>query len=356
MGERLTERVLEHLRVLVGADTTNPPRRIGPDHPALRHAQERLEASGFRVEVRDLGDGCVNLHARRGRPSVLINCHLDTVPADGGWTGDPFDLKVKGDRAIGLGACDIKGAAACVLAACETGRGEAGVLLTTDEEAGASRCVRAFVEEGLGGYAGVIVSEPTGGRAVLEHRGIVSAEASFRGRGGHASMGVTRSALHDALRWGARAIEAAGEAEARGESWRLNIGRVEGGTKANMVASDARVVFGVRPVAGVDADGVIKTIRAAAPAEADATWTTRFSAPALGESAESRALAGRLGVEVGPGVDFWTEAALFARAGIPTLVFGPGDIAQAHAPGEFVRLGELEHVARIYEQLLGGEA
>jgi acetylornithine deacetylase len=123
-----------------------------------------------------------------------------------------------------------------------------------------------------------------------------------------------------------------------------------------MVASDARVVFGVRPGAGVDAEGVIEAIRGAAPGEASATWTTRFSAPSLKESEASRALAERLGVEVAPGVDFWTEGALFAQAGAPTLVFGPGDIAQAHAPGEFVRLCELTHATTTYQRLLGGEA
>ncbi len=344
-------RITEHLRKLVACDTTNPPRAIGADHAALVYVRGILDSCGFAIELRDLGAGSVNLYARRGSADTLVNCHLDTVPPDGGWNRDPLDLLVENGQAIGLGACDIKGAAACILAACEASNGDAAVLFTTDEEGGPSACVRTFLDERRAVYLGVIVSEPTGACAVLEHRGIVSCQVEFRGQGGHASLGNGRSALHDAVVWGARALEAAADAERAGESWRLNLGHAEGGTKPNMVASSARVRFGVRPGAGADAEGMLRAIRAVTPEGSNAEWTTRFTAPALRETPASRALGGTLGVEIAPGVDFWTEAALFAGAGIPAVVFGPGDIAQAHAPGEFVPLADLQIAASVYRRL-----
>ena len=350
----MLERVIDHLRRLVACESTNPPRTIGVDHGVLVHARKTLEAAGFSVRAQDLGGGSVNLLATRGAPRTLVNCHLDTVPADGGWERNPFDLLVESDRAIGLGACDIKGAAACILAACERTDGDAAILFTTDEEAGSSACVRSFLEEGAGAFAGVVVSEPTGCRAVLEHRGIVSCQVEFRGQGGHASLDGSRSALHDAVIWGARALEAATVAGSGGDGWRLNIGQVEGGTKPNMVASSARVRFGVRPPPGSDDGAMLAAIRAAAPAGSNTTWDTRFQAAALGETPPSRLLADTLGVETAPGVDFWTEAALFAKGGLPAVVFGPGSIAQAHAPGEFVAVADLEFAAGVYSKLFGG--
>ena len=134
--------MIEHLGRLVSMDTTNPPRAIGADHPVLGYAGEALTSSGFQVSVEDLGSGSVNLHARRGASRTLVNCHLDTVPPDAGWVGDPLELRVEGGRAIGLGACDIKGAAACVLAACERTSDPGAILFSTDEEAGTGACVR----------------------------------------------------------------------------------------------------------------------------------------------------------------------------------------------------------------------
>ena len=86
-------------------------------------------------------------------------------------------------------------------------RGDAALLFTSDEEAGSSRCVRAFLAD-RHGFERVVVAEPTRCRAVLEHRGIATGNGSFRGTGGHASAprALEDSALHEAVRWAARAL------------------------------------------------------------------------------------------------------------------------------------------------------
>src|SRR5690606_27900893 len=134
--------VLEHLERLVGFDTRNPPRRIGADGI---FDYIRAQLPGFRCEVTDHGDGAVSLLAVRGHPRRVFNVHLDTVPDSPGWSGDPFALHVAGHRAIGLGACDIKGAAAGLLAAAAATRGDAAFLFSSDEEANDARCIAGFL-------------------------------------------------------------------------------------------------------------------------------------------------------------------------------------------------------------------
>ena len=82
----------------------------------------------------DHGDGHVSWYAVRGNPKVLFNVHLDTVPVGDGWNSDPHKLQVANGRAIGRGSCDIKGAAAALLALAQQGVENLALLFTSDEE------------------------------------------------------------------------------------------------------------------------------------------------------------------------------------------------------------------------------
>lgn len=360
--DALRPKILEHLEALVGFDTQNPPRDI--DEGGL-FAYLRGQLGGFDYEIVDLGEGCLSLHARRGEPTVLFNFHVDTVPASEAWTSDPFALAIDDERAVGLGACDIKGASACMLAALSQTEAEVGLLFTSDEEAGSSRCVRHFVDEADFGYETVVVAEPTRAEAVLEHRGIITGNAVFEGVPGHASArrALEDSAVHRLMRWGRRALRFAEEHEATAygplSGIRLNIGRVEGGIKPNIIAPSARARFGCRPLPHQDAHALMDEIQGLAGTD-DVSWEPGFYGPTLpagagdgGDvAASARAWANRAGLPVGAPVDFWTEASLFSEAGYTALVFGPGDIAQAHTAGEWVALEQLDRVARTYVSLL----
>jgi len=357
----MIDRVLEHLRALVGADTSDPRRTVSADHAAVTHAANALRGAGCDVSVEDLGGGCVNVLGVRGRfgpgSGVLLNCHLDTVAADPAWTRDPLELSVRGGRATGLGACDIKGAAACVLTALERTDGPIAVLFTTDEEGGQGRCVGAFtaslpVRPGL-----VVVAEPTGANAVLQHRGFASFEVEFGGSAGHTSGAgaAAGSAIHKAVRWSHAAL---GLAEDGGPlaGARFNIGILEGGRASNVVASKATTRFGFRPEPGADSEArfvrAVAALKAELPGDGSAVWTDRFVAPPLTATDASAEACARLGLERGPDVDFWTEAALFSAAGLPSVVLGPGDIAQAHAADEFVELAQLEACVARYAAIV----
>jgi acetylornithine deacetylase len=391
----LLRSTLEHLRALVGFDTRNPPRAIdtGGIFDYLR-----AQLPGFAITVTDFGGGAIALHAVRGEPKYLFNVHLDTVPDSPAWTDDPHKLRVTADRAIGLGACDIKGAAAALLAAANASDGDLALLFTSDEEANDPRCVAGFLlafpplpmgegrGEGAGGagdpassapspqplsraergYEAVIVAEPTKGEAVLAHRGIQSVLMRFAGHAGHASgeQKASDSALHQAMRWGNAALDfVAAQAHERFgglTGLRFNIGRVEGGIKANMIAPTAEVRFGMRPLPTMDADHLLASFHALVE-HGPAEFAETFRGPPLpaGDTANAEAnrlaardLADELEIPVGNAVDFWTEAALFSAAGYTAFVYGPGDIAQAHSADEWVALDQLERYAQTVYRII----
>jgi acetylornithine deacetylase len=356
--------VLTHLEQLVSHDTRNPPRAIttGGIFDYIR-----AQLPGFKVEVIDHGAGAVSLFAVRGEPTRVFNVHLDTVPSSPAWTADPLTLRVTEERAIGLGACDIKGAAACLIAAAQATQGDAAFLFSSDEEANDPRCIAAFLARDHG-FSEAIIAEPTQGQAVLAHRGISAVRMAFKGQAGHASAenALSLSALHNAMRWGTTAldfVQAQHHLRFGGlTGLRFNIGRVEGGIKANMIAPSAEVRFGFRPLPSQDMDALHAQFRDFANADALAEYEETFRGPSLPSGdvarAEERRLAARdladeLGLPIGNAVDFWTEASLFSQAGLTAFVYGPGDIAQAHTADEWVSLEQLQSYADSVVRIFG---
>lgn len=353
---------LGHLEALVGFDTRNPPRAIGTGGI---FDYLRAQLAGFDFDLVDHGAGAVSLLATRGSPRVLFNVHLDTVPDSPHWSANPFWLRVSTERAVGLGACDIKGAAAALVTAAAQTSAPAAFLFSSDEEANDPRCIAAFLARKRE-FDAVVVAEPTRGEAVLAHRGISSVRMAFTGRAGHASgdAATADSALHQAIRWGQGALDfVATQAHARFgglTGLRFNVGRIEGGIKANVIAPAAEVRFGFRPLPSMATDELLATFRTrcgATPAEFEET----FRGPALPAGdiarAEEKRLAARdfadaVEIPIGNAVDFWTEASLFSQAGYTTLVCGPGDIAQAHSADEFVELAQLQQITETYLRIL----
>jgi acetylornithine deacetylase len=354
---------LAHLEKLVSFDTRNPPRQITTGGI---FDYVRAQLPDFRIEVSDHGAGAVSLFAVRGHPTRLFNVHLDTVPSSPHWSADPHVLRVDGDRAIALGACDIKGAAAGLIAAAQLTQGDAAFLFTSDEEANDARCIAAFLARDHG-FRDVVVAEPTECEAVLAHRGISAVRLGFHGRAGHASStaALEASAVHHAVRWSSRALDFVGMESHRRfgglTGLRFNIGRIEGGIKANVIAPAAEVRFGFRPLPSHDIEQLHAAFREFAAPEGLETYEETFRGPSLPSgdigAAEERRLAARdladdLGLPIGNAVDFWTEASLFSQAGMTALVFGPGAIAQAHTADEWVSLEQLQRYGGIVRDIL----
>ena len=230
------------------------------------------------------------------------------------------------------------------------------MLFSSDEEANDARCIEASWPT-THGFLQAIVAEPTRCEAVLAHRGISSVLMQFKGQAGHASGAVRRMPAHCTRRCAgaARALDFV-ESESHRRfggltGLRFNLGRIEGGIKANVIAPSAEVRFGFRPLPSQDIDEL--HARFGGFADSGCAGALRGNVPrpvapggrcrhGRGNRLAARDLADELGLPIGNAVDFWTEASLFSRAGLTALVFGPGDIAQAHTADEWVALEQLQ--------------
>lgn len=352
--------ILKHLKALVAFDTQNPPRDIQAEGEIFEYFQKHLP--GFSCQIFDNGNGSISLLAERGQPDLLFNFHIDTVPANELWERDPFSLKLEKDRVFGLGACDIKGASACMLAAVNQVQGDVALLFSSDEEAGNSTCIREYLK--LNRYQKVVVSEPTQAQAVTAHRGIGTASIEFNGVPGHASAAraLSDSAIHRSGLWINEVVKYTESSQTDSfenlNGVRMNIGRIEGGIKPNMIAGSCELKIGVRSLPAQNPLDLLGELVSLAKPHWVGHFQPGFVAPALPANASEHALtAGKnlakaLDLPLGAAVDFWTEASLFSEAGCAVIVYGPGDIAQAHTADEWVLLSQLDTVFQNYCRIL----
>lgn len=354
--------VLQRLQRLVAFDTQNPPRELNAASPIFSYISETL-ATGFAVDVVDHGLGRVSMLALRGKPSLLFNVHLDTVPISTEARFPALEMTRDEDRVYGRGVCDIKGAAACLLEiAASTDKKLAdqpmAMLFTSDEEGASGCCVPKFVaSDKFAAFKQVLVAEPTDCLAVLSHRGYLSVKGEFAGIAGHSSAprALRDNALHKLSGWVAAAVEQAAQLENEGRRSCFNVGEVHGGIKSNVIADAAKLHWSARLSPG-DSNEEFLAMMAGLEHGDSAQWHVPFSGPPLPtESMDvtmAQAFIEKHGIEAGPAVDFWTEASLFAQAGLAAIVLGPGNISQAHAVDEWVSIGQLEKALAIYSSLI----
>ncbi|RKQ71683.1 N-acetylcitrulline deacetylase [Litorimonas taeanensis] len=294
-----------------------------------------------------------------GQPDLILNVHIDTVPSGEGWLADPLIMRRGDDRVTGLGACDIKGAAACILSALS--RGEAknlAVLFSGDEEQG-SEIMPAIISAGhLNAVKAAIVCEPTGGKVGKRHRGMLAVQADFHGPGGHSSLA---DEIDAPLLKAARLASKIGE---YGEANRTvgvdpfkglctNIGDIKSDGAYNVIPTSASLWVSMRPPPGVKVQTIESAIYDMAQGM-DAELDTLVAFEAF-ETLDVDYFKGFF-----QGIDFidlpyWTEAAMMSEFGINTVVFGPGYIEQAHKPEEWVSLEQLEKATQFFETVIGSE-
>jgi acetylornithine deacetylase len=355
----MQQSILTNLGMLIRCDTQNPPRRIDSNHAIFAHINSVLQkADGFTVNLTDHGDGRISFFAIRGTPKILFNAHLDTVQVGNGWSRAALELTVEDGRAYGRGACDIKGAAAVLLALAENTELPLALLFTTDEEGANSCCVRRYASSmSAEDYDVVVVAEPTQCEAILGHRGYLSVLGAFSGEPGHSSepRGLTDNAIHQACTWASAAVAYARTRQQEGNELCFNIGTIGGGSGSNVIAADANVHWSARVPPGIDTEAILSSICKLTEASSQLAWNARFNGsplPAFGASdAAAEQFCKRNNLTIGAAVSFWTEAALFSQAGLPAIVLGPGNIEQAHSADEWVDLEQLWLAAGIYQRL-----
>lgn len=314
--------------------------------------------------------------------AVVLSGHTDVVPVDGQpWDTDPFDVVERDGKYFGRGTTDMKGFDALALWALVEAH-HAGkplqVALSFDEEIG---CLGAppmiAAMQGVVPKGGpVIVGEPSMMRAVTGHKGGQGFDTHVVGYEVHSSLlpqGVS------AILAGARIIDFANHRNAENAArepspvaamfdppWTTwHVGQVQGGTAHNITAKDCRFSMDFRAVPGDDL-GALKEAYLAHVAEIEAEMqavrpetrveiSTRFDVPPLQpeEDGEAEALVRRITGDNGTHVvSYGTEAGQFQAAGYSAVVCGPGDIAQAHQPNEYITKAQFEAGHQFMRDLL----
>jgi acetylornithine deacetylase len=368
---------------LIGFDTTSSK----PNRALMDWVQDLLGGAGIAAQIiPDASGGKANLYATIGpqdRPGVMLSGHTDVVPVDGQvWTRPPFVLTEAEGRYYGRGTTDMKGFVASALAAAlmAARRPLATPLhlaLSYDEEVGCLGVVSLIDMLAHAPHlpAMCIVGEPTGMQVATGHKGKIALRATCTGREGHSALApMALNALHlgaDFLGAVRRLQDEVAESGLQDGDYdvpytTLHVGKMQGGVQVNIVPNSCTLDFEIRNLAGddpqalidrlrVEADRITAPLKAAFP-EAAITIDRLWDYPGLGTPSSApvvqfvKSLTGANGTMK---VAFGTEGGLFStRLGIPTVICGPGSMAQGHKPDEWVSVGQITRCDAMLAALL----
>lgn len=369
------------LTQLVAFDTTSRHSNLA----LIDHVEAYLSGLGARCERVPSADGTkANLHAVIGPDvdgGVVLSGHTDVVPVDGqAWSSDPWVLTGREGRLYGRGSCDMKGFIACALAAAPdfaraSLKRPVHFALSHDEEVGClgAPAMIARIAASQPRPSCVIVGEPTEMQVVSGHKGLYSVRVELTGKEAHSSLvqsgacAVTHAAglMHWLTQEAAR-LKAAVPADSPFDPpyGTLTIGRMGGGSAVNILARDAWFEALMRPAPWDDGPGLGRRLmeqaraveaemRRTAP-DARVTVTVMSDVPPLRpeEMGEAEALARAITGDNAPRVvAYGTEGGQFQEAGFSTVICGPGSIAQAHQPDEFIVASELDACMAFLKKL-----
>jgi acetylornithine deacetylase len=370
---------------LIGFDTTSALPNLG----LIEHVQALLESEGIACTViPDVTGEKANLFATVGptdRGGVMLSGHSDVVPVAGqAWTRPPFQLTEAEGRLYGRGTADMKGFVACAIAALLKAKAVEASLqvplhlaLSHDEEVGCLG-VRSLIDllaEAPFRPRMCIVGEPTGMLVASGHKGKVALRANCTGREGHSALApLALNALHLAADFVGivRGLQAEVAASGRRDGdydvayTTLHVGKLSGGVQVNIVPNAAVIDFEIRSLAEDDPEALIAELRARAEAlvaplraefpEAAIVIERLWDYPGLGTAADAgvvRFVQSLTGANGTIKVAFGTEGGLFhQRLGIPTVICGPGSMAQGHKPDEFVTADQLQRCEAMLAALI----
>lgn len=371
---------IRFLRDYVAIPSVNPMRRddvpaeIAYERRYATHLREQLRGLGLDAEL--VGEGertsvVAQASVRGARDTVLVASHLDTVPVDG-MEIDPFDPRIEEGRLYGRGSCDTKSGMAAAVAALasvlERGTLARNVVLVgeADEECGSVgvRDVLARLGTRLPDWA--LATEPTELHIVTAHKGIALVRLAAHGVSCHSSEPRNGRNAITAIARAVLALDSLGNEIGTRQHPKLgrptlSVGLIGGGQAANIVPREAWLVSDRRLLPGEDEQHVRDELRGALARHEVADVTiescvvekpaleTPDDAPAVRVCQEALA---RLSLPLEPTTAaFSTDAGLFAQAGVPGVVFGPGSIAQAHTAREFVELAQVERATEFFVRL-----
>ncbi len=340
-----------------------PTESSTPNIGLIRWVADHIESNGGRVSVLDGSEGRANLLGSFGPQmpgGLMLSGHTDVVPAGSGWATDPYSMTKIGDALYGRGTADMKGFIAAAIRMAVQFRDveltrPLHLALSFDEEIG---CIG--VRDALQFIAGrddlspevVVIGEPTMMRPRHSHMGKLAYEVICTAQTAHSSLSHSKpSAIASAARL-LRALEdlqqhyrPLGEPEVT-----FNVGTIAGGTALNVIADRCSFSFEVRHTVEHDPEAVLEPFMLAVDREsATVTEITRYPALRTRSDDPWLRIIERI-ADAGPAttISFGTEGGLFAEAlDASVVICGPGDIAVAHRPDEYVTLDQLLRCERF---------
>lgn len=347
-----------------------------PNRPLIERLAGWLGELGFACEIQDIAPGKANLLATYGSgPGGLVLAgHSDTVPFDAAlWRSDPLQLSERDNRWYGLGSCDMKGFFPLIIEAVKPllerpFRQPLLILATCDEESSMSGA-RALADAGRPLGRAAVIGEPTGLKPIRLHKGVMMERIDIVGQSGHSSdPSLGRSALE--------AMHAAiGELLALRGQWQrefnnplfnvpqptLNLGCIHGGDNPNRICGQCALEFDLRPLPGMDPEQLRAAIRGKLQPLAEQRGVRIDYGPLFpgvppfeqAAGSELVLLAERLTGHRAEAVAFGTEAPYLQQLGCETIVLGPGDIACAHQPDEYLDLARIAPCVELLRGLIG---
>src|ERR1700691_1472449 len=321
-----------------------------------------------------------------GPPGLILSGHTDVVPVDAqNWYSDPFKVVERDGKLYARGSADMKGFIGVALThapkfleALKAGRLDAPLhyALSYDEEVGClgvRGLIRDLEENGIR-PAGCVVGEPTSMQPIIAHKGTHRFRCAVRGREAHSSY-VTHGV--NAIEYAARLVvyirqiaDRLAQFEQRDNGFTvpyttLSTGLIRGGIAANVIPKDCEFQFDMRTLPQASPDALYQEIRAYAEALTremqaidsqagiDLVWSAQTVGLAASESDAIVQWAMKLSRNPRVGkVSYGTEAGLFQQMGVPSVICGPGDIAEAHRPNEFVALEQLAQCESFMNRIL----
>ncbi|WP_201285449.1 acetylornithine deacetylase [Chelativorans xinjiangense] len=314
---------------------------------------------------------------------LCLSGHVDAVPVDGQpWSSSPFLPVIHDSRIYGRGTCDMKGFVGTAIAVAvahhdKPRQAPLHLALSYDEEVGclgAPAMVQDMIASGIV-PDGCVVGEPTMMKVVSAHKGANVGRCRVEGLARHSSLAPQGI---NAIEFASRIIvhmQSMADEFARSGPFSdgfdvpfttLQVGQIEGGIAVNTVPASCTFTFELRNLPSTSADAVFDRIREYARTEvlppmrhradgaADIVFERLAAAPALEPQEDSaftrlvRAVTGDTAIRK---VAYGTEAGIFSQAGIPTVVCGPGDIAQAHTADEYVELSQIARCEAVLSEL-----
>lgn len=364
--------VLDTLADLVRIRSVNPAFEPDSSEAELVAYTERFfREHGIETQLQEVFPGRSNLIARlpgRTDRKLLFEAHADTVTT-AGMTIPPFEPRIADGRLYGRGSCDTKGAIAALLHAAAAIRKEGPppceirIVIAVDEEHRFRGALKAV--EGIEA-AGAVVSEPTDLRAVIASKGCLRWRIRTRGKAAHSSRPeLGRNAIADMARVITALEDDRPRLAALSDPWvgspTLSVGVIEGGVQVNIVPEACTIEVDRRLIPGEEIPEVLAAYGklvsgTGVPASMDPPY---LEDPPLGTPPDSAVAAaasrvlGEMGLDARPlGVPYGSDASKFSRAGIPSIIVGPGSIDLAHTAEESVPCEQVEQAFTFYLSMM----